>query len=59
VKASHYTTPRTLADCQWTSGYTTLPIQSPVSRSERLAGVFLAVVIGIATALMLAHWLAS
>jgi ABC-type nitrate/sulfonate/bicarbonate transport system permease component len=55
MKASHYTTPRTLADASFVQGYSTMPIKAPVSRSERLAGVFLAVVIGIALALLLVH----
>ena len=49
-------TPRTLSECQFVTGYSTLPIKAAVSRSERAYGVILAVVIGIALALLAVHW---
>ena len=53
------TTPRTLADCSFVQGYSTMPIKAPVSRSERVYGALLAVVIGVAVAMLLVHWSAS
>lgn len=55
MKSSHYTAPRTLSECSFVTGYSTLPIAAPVSRFERIAGVLLAVVIGLALALLIVH----
>lgn len=49
MKPSHLTTPRTLAECQWTSGYP----QAPISRRDRIGGVLLAVAMGVAAAALL------
>ena len=43
------TTPRTLAECQRTSGYP----QAPISRRDRIGGVLLAVAIGVAAAALM------
>lgn len=57
----NYNTPRTLADCQFTTGYglSQHPRSRPASRTERMAGVLLAVAIGICLAALLAHWAAA
>jgi hypothetical protein len=55
----NYTTPRTLAESSFVCGYSTTPIapnKPPVSRSERIAGVFVAVVVGVLLAMVLLHW---
>lgn len=56
MKLSHERTPRTLADCEFTVGY---PIAYAESRSEKVAGVFLACAIGIVFGLSLVAWWAA
>lgn len=53
-KPSHYTTPRTLADCTFEVGF----IQS-ISPFEQLAAYALAVAIGVCLALALVAWWAA
>ncbi len=56
MKHSHTTTPRTLADCQFTTGYASIrPMAYRTSTWERVAGVMLAIAIGVglATALFI------
>ena len=43
------TTPRTLAECQWTSGYP----QAPISRRDRIGGRLLAIAMGLAAAALI------
>ena len=43
------TTPRTLAECQWTSGYP----QAPISRRDRIGGRLLAVAMGLVAAALI------
>ena len=43
------TTPRTLAECQWTSGYP----QAQISRRDRIGGRLLAVAMGLAAAVLI------
>jgi hypothetical protein len=50
MKPSHYTTPRTLADCQFTSGY---PTRYRFERQAKRADVFMVVVCVAAAGLML------
>ena len=52
----NYRTPRTMAECSWQQGYPSVQI---TPRSERFAGVILAVVIGVVLAALWAHWAAS
>ncbi len=35
MKPSHYTAPRTLAECQWTTGYTSASYRADAERRER------------------------
>jgi hypothetical protein len=51
------TTPRTLSECEWTSGYPSIP-RLAVKNSPVL-NVLLATAIGILIALSLAHWWAA
>lgn len=53
MKLSHERTPRTLADCEFTVGY---PIVQQESRSEKIAGFFLACALGVGFALSLLAW---
>lgn len=55
----NYTTPRTLADAQFTQGYPIHPMPQPPTNAERVAGVLLAVVIGVLFALLIVHSLAG
>jgi len=55
VKQSHISTPRTLADCQWTTGYSA----ATPPRSDTAASIALAISIGVLLALALMHWWAS
>lgn len=48
-------TPRTLAECRFSTGYPS----AQIPRSDRILGRILAFFIGIFTALALAHWWAS
>lgn len=50
MKRSHLQTPRTLAECEFTSGY---PIDNPNEASARRADVFLVIVCTLAAGLML------
>lgn len=54
----NYTTPRTLADCEFVYGYTMAHPQASrtISRAEFYAGVALAVVIGVGLAACLVAW---
>lgn len=56
----NYCTPRTLADTTFTTGYgiSKHPRSMMPSRTERMAGVVLACLIGIVGALLLIHGLA-
>ena len=47
-------TPRTLAECQWISGYTQAHLHE-ITATERIAGRLLAVAIGIAIGLVLMY----
>lgn len=54
MKPSHITTPRNLADCTFTYGYTTArPMAYREAKWEKLAGYALAFVIGIGLAAVL------
>ncbi len=54
MKPSHITTPRTLADCTFTYGYTSVrPMAHRVPKWEPVAGVALATVIGVGLAAVL------
>ena len=55
MKPSHLTTPRTLAECTFTYGYTTAQA-TPETRAERVASYVLAVSIGVGLALLLLAW---
>jgi hypothetical protein len=55
VKQSHISTPRTLAECQWTTGYSS----SRPPRGDTAASIALAISIGVLLALALVHWWAS
>lgn len=55
MKQSHLNTPRTLADCQWTTGYSS----AQPTRSDTAASIALAISIGVLLALALVHWWAS
>lgn len=52
----NYQTPRTLAESSFATGYPTLAPKPAPSRAERMAGYMLALVIGVASALLLVHW---
>jgi hypothetical protein len=43
------TTPRTLAECQWTSGYP----QAHIGRRDRIGGCLLAIAMGLAAAVLI------
>jgi len=54
MKPSHITTPRTLADCTFTYGYTSVrPMAYRVPRWESVAGYLLAIGIGLSLAILL------
>jgi ABC-type nitrate/sulfonate/bicarbonate transport system permease component len=58
MKSSYVTTPRTMESGHWS--FNADPIEHyPQSRTERAAGVVLAVVIGIVLAALLVHWAAQ
>lgn len=60
MKQSHLTTPRTLADCQFQYGYTSVrPMAHREPMWERVAGYALAVAIGIGLAVLLVAWWSS
>jgi len=48
-------TPRTLAEATFTTGYQ----DKPIPRNDKVAGVVMAFVVGILSALLLVHGLAS
>ncbi len=49
-------TPRTLAECRFTTGYKSARFSVKPTKGERIAGVFVAVVVGVLLALVLVHW---
>lgn len=53
MKPSHFQTPRTLADCQWATGY------SSAQPPRTAASIALAISIGVLLALALVNWWAS
>lgn len=55
MKSSYITTPRTMADATWVAGGQAIH-HYPQSRTERAAGVVLAIVIGALLAAALVHW---
>ena len=55
MKSSYVTTPRTMEDATWVAGGQAIHYY-PQSRTERAAGVVLAVVIGVLMALALVAW---
>ena len=55
MKSSYISTPRTMEDATWVAGGQAIH-HYPQSRTERAAGVVLAVVIGIALAVLLVAW---
>ena len=55
MKLSHYQTPRTLADCTFEVGYST----EPESMFESVAGILLAIAIGVGMACLLVAWWSS
>lgn len=60
MKPSNLTTPRTLADCSFVYGYTSVrPMAYRVATWERLAGYALALVIGVGLAALLVAWWSS
>lgn len=56
MKDSHLRTPRSIRECQWTHGYV---CGNPETPMERVLGVALAVVIGVALAACLFYGLSS
>jgi hypothetical protein len=58
MKHSHLQTPRQLRDGIWTAGYVSAP-ETVVPTMERLGGIALAIVIGIAGGVLLVHALAG
>ncbi len=60
MKQSHITTPRTLADCQFVYGYTSVrPMAYREPTWERMAGWALATAIGVGLAWLLVAWWSS
>lgn len=60
MKPSHTTTPRTLADCTFTQGYTSIhPMAHREPTWERFAGYVLATAIGVGLAWLLVAWWSS
>ena len=55
MKSSYISTPRTMEDATWVAGGQAIH-HYPQSRTERAAGVVLAVVIGIALTVLLMAW---
>jgi hypothetical protein len=56
MKDSYFRTPRSLNDCSWSSGYYS---GQKESTAEKVAGIGLAIVIGVALALVLFYGLSS
>ena len=52
-------TPRTLAECRFTSGHAIAHLPQQATRTERIAGVLVAVAVGVLGALALVHWAAA
>lgn len=60
MKYSHLRTPRTLADCEFTCGYTQAnPLSHREPTIELVAGYVLAIVIGVGLAVTLVAWWSS
>lgn len=60
MKPSHLTTPRTLADCTFTYGYTSIqPMAHREPTWERVASWLLATAIGVGFAALLVAWWSS
>jgi len=60
MKPSHTQTPRTLADCTFQQGYTSIyPMAHREPAWEKFAGIVLAVVIGVGLAALLVAWWSS
>jgi hypothetical protein len=57
MKPSHLSAPRQMRDGLWSAGYVSAPESVPTV--ERLGGIALAIVIGIAGGVLLAHALAG
>lgn len=55
MKQSHLSTPRTLDECHFTHGYTSVGPQRSEPAWERVAGYVLAVAIGTALAVALVY----
>ncbi len=55
MKPSHTQTPRTLNECQWTPGYTSVGPQR-VDFRDHIAGYILSLVAGVVTAALLIVW---
>ena len=56
MKPSHTSTPRTLADCQWTQGYACARPEPRVGLRDTLAGAALSAAIFAALAAVLFAW---
>lgn len=60
MKPSHLSTPRNLADCSFTYGYTSIqPMAHREPTWENVGGFLLAVVIGVGLAALLVAWWSS
>lgn len=60
MKPSHLQTPRTLADCNFTQGYSSIyPMAHREPTWERVAGYVLAIAIGMAMAYLLVKGLSA
>jgi hypothetical protein len=60
MKPSHTQTPRTLADCTFTYGYTSVrPMAYREPHWQRIGGYVLALVIGVGLAALLVAWWSS
>lgn len=60
MKPSHLSTPRNLADCTFTYGYTSVrPMVHREPTWEKVGGVLLATVIGVGMAALLVAWWSS
>lgn len=60
MKPSHTQTPRTLAECQFVYGYTSVqPMAHRTPKWERFAGYVLAIAIGVGLAALLVQQLSK
>lgn len=60
MKPSHLSTPRNLADCSFTYGYTSIrPMAHREPTWEKVCGFLLAVAIGVGLAALLVAWWSS